>query len=58
VEYRRKIGDQTWHWCTSCSAWPTIGFFERQNNFPSTDATALCNECRVKDLQEDGGSRD
>ena len=22
-EYRKRIGSDTWHWCTDCPDWPT-----------------------------------
>ena len=44
--YRRKAGDDTWHWCTNCSDWPTYVFFE-QSTKPSKGK--LCIECRAKD---------
>lgn len=41
VEYRRSEHGSTWHWCTSCSSYPTEDYFTRRSQ-PDVD---LCNEC-------------
>ena len=47
VEYRRKKGRDTWHWCKNCSNWPTGPDVERRYSKPVSGE--LCNECRSKD---------
>jgi hypothetical protein len=53
AEYRKRIGNDTWHWCTNCSNWPT--------GRPGIDYTAhqgkptngeLDNECRAKQAND------
>ncbi len=50
MEYRRKKGSDTWHWCRNCSNWPT-------SDYISTDKKPtygeLDNECKTK---EDAGT--
>ena len=41
AEYRRSDHGCTWHWCTSCSFYPTQDYFTRRSR-PSQD---LCDEC-------------
>ncbi len=45
TEYRRTEGGLTWHWCTSCSSYPTENYFTRQSR-PSAE---LCNECAARE---------
>ena len=42
VEYRRSDQGSTWHWCPSCSFYPTEDYFTRRSQPTSGD---LCNEC-------------
>ena len=44
VEYRRSEHGSTWHWCTSCSTYPTGDYFTRRSR-PSVN---LCDECIAK----------
>jgi hypothetical protein len=44
TEFRRPEHGNTWHWCTSCSRFPTHDYFVRN----SKPAGALCDECIVK----------
>ncbi|MBP7139681.1 MAG: hypothetical protein KBA47_01970 [Caldisericia bacterium] len=46
VEYRRKKGSDTWHWCKNCSGWPTSDY-DSKNSKPSDNE--LCNECKAKE---------
>ena len=46
VEYRKKKGSDTWHWCTNCSNWPTSNY-DRRKTKPTTGE--LDNECKSKD---------
>ena len=44
-QYRKRIGSDTWHFCSNCSNWPTSGY-----TISSTKPTygELCNECKGK----------
>ena len=46
MEYRRKRGSDTWHWCRNCSNWPTSDYESRYTK-PTTGE--LDNECRSKE---------
>jgi uncharacterized protein (DUF433 family) len=47
ITYRRRRGQDTWHWCQNCSSWPTTDYEEKKNSKrPRTGE--LCNECRGK----------
>ena len=43
--YRRAEQGGTWHWCASCSTYPTENYFTRQLR-PSAE---LCNECAARE---------
>ena len=43
--YRMKPSGDTWHFCVSCSQWPTEPFISVQE-FPGSGQ--ICNECIVK----------
>jgi uncharacterized protein (DUF433 family) len=46
--YRRRKGNDTWHWCRNCSFWPTSDYEEnRVSSSPSTGER--CNECLAKE---------
>jgi hypothetical protein len=45
ASYRRKQGDDTWHFCSNCSTWPTKDF-DTQAEKPASGE--LCNECESK----------
>jgi hypothetical protein len=49
MEYRRKKGSDTWHFCTNCTNWPTSDY-EVTYTKPTTGE--LDNQCRSK--QADG----
>lgn len=54
VEYRRRNGSDTWHWCRNCSQWPTSNYDSKvlpKGKRPSTGE--LHNECKAK---EDAGT--
>ena len=40
--YRRKIGDEAWHWCENCSNWPTSDFEERTKKPSSGELDKEC----------------
>jgi Protein of unknown function (DUF2442) len=44
VEYRRSDNGAMWHWCTSCSFYPSENYFVRRSQ-PSAD---LCDECTAR----------
>ena len=46
VEYRKKKGSDTWHWCRNCNNWP-ISNYDKRYDKPS--GNELCNECIAKD---------
>jgi hypothetical protein len=50
MAYRRRTGNDTWHFCRNCSLWPTTGYDERTVK-PTTGE--LCNQCRSKDSAGD-----
>ncbi|MBZ9569982.1 hypothetical protein KQY27_00215 [Methanobrevibacter sp. TMH8] len=52
VEYRKRKGSDTWHWCRNCSQWPTSNYDSRTSKPTSGE---LHNECRTK--QRDGNCR-
>jgi uncharacterized protein (DUF433 family) len=43
--FRKGKGHDTWHWCRSCSSWPTNNYEERASR---PTAGEFCNECQVK----------
>ena len=43
--YRRRNGNDTWHFCRNCNNWPTSGYKEQASK-PTTGE--FCNECRSK----------
>jgi Protein of unknown function (DUF2442)/Domain of unknown function (DUF4160) len=49
IEYRRRRGHDTWHWCRNCSTFPASNF-ESVSGRPSTGD--MCNECRGKELTQ------
>ena len=46
MEYRRKKGSDTWHWCKNCSKWPESDY-DVTNTKPTTGEK--CNECLSKE---------
>jgi hypothetical protein len=47
-EYRKKKGNDTWHWCTNCSNWPTSDY-DVSDSKPTSGE--LDNECRAKEKE-------
>ena len=45
TEYRRAEQGSTWHWCMSCSTYPTENYFTRR----SCPSAELCNECAARE---------
>jgi hypothetical protein len=45
IEYRKLSGGDTWHFCPTCSQWPTEDFLSSKD-LPKT--ALACNECVVK----------
>lgn len=43
--YRRRYGNDTWHFCRNCTNWPTSGYEERYSR-PTTGE--YCNQCLSK----------
>ncbi len=44
--YRRRRGQDTWHFCTNCSNWPTRDYEETTSKPTSGE---LDNECKAKE---------
>ena len=47
--YRRRKGNDTWHWCSNCSNWPTYDYEEKYFSGRPDDGRELDNECRSKE---------
>ena len=45
MEYRRKKGSDTWHWCRNCSKWPKSDYITNTKPTPGE----RCNECLSKE---------
>lgn len=45
MAWRRRKGNDTWHFCRNCSNWPTYGYDEQYTKPASGE---LCNECKAK----------
>lgn len=43
--YRRRRGNDTWHFCSNCTNWPTSDYEERTTK-PTTGE--FCNQCQSK----------
>jgi hypothetical protein len=45
-QYRKRRGNDTWHWCSNCTNYPSSDY-----DSSSTKPTSgeLCNECKAKD---------
>ena len=50
-EWRRRKGNDTWHFCKNCSNWPTAAESEIKYTKPTTGE--LCNECKAKQSNGD-----
>ena len=48
--YRRRKGNDTWHWCTNCTNWPTSNYEEVTTSGRPTTGE-LDNECLAKERQ-------
>jgi hypothetical protein len=45
AQYRKRKGNDTWHWCSNCSNYPTSNY-DSSNTKPTSGE--LCNECKAK----------
>jgi uncharacterized protein (DUF433 family) len=45
--YRRRKGNDTWHWCSSCSTWPESAYEEQTSSVSPTGER--CNECSARE---------
>lgn len=45
MAWRRRKGNDTWHFCRNCSNWPTHNYDEQYTKPASGE---LCNECKAK----------
>jgi len=50
IEYRKKKGHDTWHWCTNCSQWPTWDY-ESWCGDDRPSSGELDNECKAKEKE-------
>lgn len=48
VEYRKRKGSDTWHWCKNCSNWPTSDY---DVIYTKPITGELDNECRAKEKE-------
>lgn len=55
VEYRKRKGSDTWHWCTNCSQWPTGPSSNYDSRTTKPTSGELHNECKSK--QRDGNCK-
>lgn len=46
MEYRKKNGSDTWHWCKNCSKWPTSDY---TTSYTKPTSGEFCNECKGKE---------
>ena len=46
MEYRKRKGSDTWHWCRNCPKWPTSDY-DVTYEMPTTGK--LDKECKSKD---------
>jgi len=46
VEYRRKKGSDTWHFCKNCSRYPTENY---EVSYTKPTSGELCDECLSKE---------
>jgi hypothetical protein len=45
AQYRKRKGNDTWHWCSNCSNYPKADY----DTAPSKPSTGeQCNECKSK----------
>ena len=45
IEYRKREGCDSWHWCRNCSDWPTADFIQTYTK-PNGN---LCKRCEEKE---------
>jgi hypothetical protein len=43
--YRRRKGQDTWHFCSNCSNWPASNY---DVSYTKPSYGELCNECKAK----------
>lgn|ERR671918_29350 len=57
--YRKTIGSNVWHRCSSCSTWPTQNYIESQNP-TNIEGWEVCVECmarhKIGDYQPHGNA--
>src|SRR5688572_29109370 len=51
MEYRRRDGKDTWHWCPGCSLWPEEGYVARPGKPYYGE---LCGECHAREKSAEG----
>lgn len=49
AQYRKRKGNDTWHWQPDCSNYPVLSFDSAQSKPTSGE---LCNECKAKSKVE------
>lgn len=54
TQYRKRVGRDTWHWCTNCTNWPTgkvgVDYTVRKTKPASGE---LDNQCLAKQKNND-----
>ena len=48
--YRKRKGNDTWHFCINCTQWPNANFISRKTN---PNDGELCNQCKAKEKAKD-----
>jgi hypothetical protein len=43
--WRRRRGNDTWHFCSNCSNWPT---YDYEVSYSKPSSGEYCNECKSK----------
>ncbi len=50
MAYRKREGNDTWHFCKNCSNWPLSNYKEQEAKPTSGE---FCNECLAKNKNGD-----
>lgn len=45
MAWRRRKGNDTWHFCRNCSNWPT---YNDDEQYTKPTSGEFCNECKAK----------
>ena len=47
--YRKRKGNDTWHFCINCTQWPNANLISRKTN---PNDGELCNQCKAKEKEK------